>query len=116
MWRDTTTLVNVYSHIHSISQVSTLRTGGTQAIRATGRESPSQTLKASRGSGTAAARLGPWPTRPDRCRLEFSAELPDRLKQLRVGGIPEAAPMKIGAELPDGGEEVPDPHLRDDLG
>jgi hypothetical protein len=24
--------------------------------------------------------------------------------------------MKIGAELPDGGEEVPDPHLRDDLG
>src|SRR5262249_36247707 len=52
----------------------------------------------------------------DARRLEVAPELPHGLKELRIRGVPKAAPVQIGAHLPDRGHQLARTHLGDGLG
>jgi hypothetical protein len=43
-------------------------------------------------------------------------KLPDGLQEFRVRGVPQAAPVEISAQLPDGGHELARSHFGDGLG
>jgi hypothetical protein len=47
--------------------------------------------------------------------LKVAAELPYRLKEFRVRGLPQAAAVEIGTQLPDGGQKLTGAHLGDNI-
>lgn len=61
-----------------------------------------------RASGPASARI-------DRGRLVIAAELLSGHENLGVGGIPQPAPVDVGAQLPQRGHQLPRPHLGDEF-
>ena len=48
--------------------------------------------------------------------LNVAPELPERFKELVVGGVPQSSSMQVGAQLPDRRHELTGPHLGDRLG
>jgi hypothetical protein len=47
--------------------------------------------------------------------LKVAAELTCRLKEFRVGCLPQAAAVEIGTQLSDGGHELTGTHLGDNF-
>ena len=60
--------------------------------------------------------FGPLAVRADRRALKVAMELPHGLKELSIVGVPQAAPVEIGAQLPDGRHELANSHLGDGIG
>jgi hypothetical protein len=49
--------------------------------------------------------------RSDCPAFEVAVELPHGLEEFCIGGVPQTAPVKIGAQLPDCGHELANSHL-----